>query len=177
MRREIDEPVEIAEYDRRWPVWFEQDAAEVRQALGSAVHSVEHFGSTSVPHLSAKPIVDILVALVSWPLGSAERLALENLGYEYFGEAGVPGRQHLRRRTAHATNLAVVACGSTLVIDNLAVRDYLIAHPAVARSYGDAKRAAWNQGARSLLQFSRAKAELVRRLLLDARAWRKAGTP
>lgn len=172
MRHEIDEPIEVVAYDARWPAWFIEDAAEVRQCLGSSIDSVDHFGSTSVPNLTAKPIIDVLVALVSWPLLGTERLALEALGYEYFGEAGVPGREYLRRRASHATNLAVVARGSSLVADNLAVRDYLISHPEVARSYGDLKQAVWSQGARALLEFSRGKHEFVDRLLLRARAWR-----
>src|SRR4051812_35840661 len=58
MAHDIDEPIEIVDYDARWPTWFAEDAEEVRRALGASVASSHHFGSTSVPNLAAKPIID-----------------------------------------------------------------------------------------------------------------------
>lgn len=172
MSGEIDEPIEILDYDTRWPSWYLLDAQELRQALGSRLHEAQHFGSTSVPNLPAKPIIDILVAPKSWPLGATECALFEKLGYEYLGEAGVPGREYWRRRTEHATNLAVVRKAGPLWDDNIVLRDYLLAHPDVAATYGDMKRAVWNQGARSLLEYSRAKHDFVNDLLARARHWR-----
>jgi GrpB-like predicted nucleotidyltransferase (UPF0157 family) len=169
----IDEPIEIREYDTRWPSWYLLDAQELRQELGDRLHDLQHFGSTSVPNLPAKPIIDVLVAPNSWPIGALERALLDKLGYEYLGEAGVPGREYLRRRTTHATNLAIVRHGGPLWHDNIALRDYLLAD--VAATYGDFKRAAWNQGARSLLEYSRAKQDFVNHLLAQSRRCRDNG--
>jgi GrpB-like predicted nucleotidyltransferase (UPF0157 family)/GNAT superfamily N-acetyltransferase len=171
-RGEIDEPVEILDYDERWPSWYLFDAQELRREFGERLHDLQHFGSTSVPHLSAKPIIDILVAPESWPLGASERALFEKLGYEYLGEAGVAGREYLRRRTNHATNLAVVQKAGALWDDNIVVRDYLLAHADIAASYVDLKRAIWTQGARSLLEYSHAKHDFVNELLIRARRWR-----
>jgi GrpB-like predicted nucleotidyltransferase (UPF0157 family) len=178
MDRDVDEPVEIAAYDVRWPAWFEEDARELRQALGSNLHSLEHFGSTAVPQLHAKPIIDILVAPARWPLEVADRNALEKLGYHYLGEAGVPGREYFRRRAPHATNLSVVQRSSRLWHDNIALRDYLIAHPEAARLYGEAKRASWNSGATMLIEYSRSKSDFVAKLVAAAQSWRtRCGAP
>jgi GrpB-like predicted nucleotidyltransferase (UPF0157 family) len=172
MSAEVDEPIEVADYDVRWPSWYSLDAEELRQALGARLLELEHFGSTSIPGLPAKPIIDILVAPKSWPIGRTEHASFQSLGYEYLGEAGVPGREYFRRRTAHATNLAVVEAAGALWDDNIVLRDYLLAHPGVATTYGDLKRAVWNQGARSLLSYSRAKHDFVNELLARARCWR-----
>lgn len=165
----IDEPVEVAAYDPRWPTWYEDDAQEVRRALGDRLRAIEHFGSTAVIGLAAKPIVDILVAPVDWPLAAHDRRALESLGYEYLGEAGVPGREYFRRRREHATNLAVVDWDGPQWRDNLTLRDYLRSDPKAAAHYAQAKRQAVADGARTLLGYSAAKSEHVAALVANAR--------
>jgi len=174
MHVDIDEPVEITTYDARWPSWYANDAAEVRQVLGSRVQALEHFGSTAIVGLVAKPIIDILVAPVRWPLDPADRRSLESLGYQYLGEANVPGREYFRRRSSHATNLAVVEWGSPLWRDNITVRDYLRSHPEVAASYGQTKLRVWTDGARTLLGYSEAKSSHIGSLVAAAKRWRAA---
>lgn len=121
---------------------------------------------------AAKPIIDILVAPVDWPLAATDRRTLERLGYEYLGEANVPGREYFRRRTAHDTNLALVQWGSSLWYDNLLLRDYLRAHDDEAAEYARAKKEAWQNGARTLLAYSAGKAHIVTSLLNAAQMWR-----
>lgn len=176
MDREIDEPIEITPHDPRWAARYARDAAELRRAMGERLRGIEHFGSTAVSGLLAKPIIDVLVAPVEWPLHPLDRRALEALGYEHLGEAGVAGREYFRRRVSHATNLAVVELGGALWNDNLAIRDYLRAHPEVARRYGEEKQRAWEAGARTLLRYSAAKSGLVAQLAADAKRWRGAAT-
>jgi GrpB-like predicted nucleotidyltransferase (UPF0157 family)/ribosomal protein S18 acetylase RimI-like enzyme len=170
----IDEAVEIVDYDSRWPSWFAADAAEIVQALGSRLRGLSHFGSTAVPGLAAKAIIDVLVAPTSWPLDAQDRAALLDLGYEHLGEAGVHGREYFRRRAEHDTNLAVVELDGSVWSDNLRLRDFLRAHPDAARAYADAKKNAWASGARRLLHYSREKAAQMRALLEAARSWRPA---
>jgi GrpB-like predicted nucleotidyltransferase (UPF0157 family) len=169
---DVDEPVEVVDYDPRWPVWYGADAAELARALGSRLRGAEHFGSSAVPGLAAKPIVDILAASLEWPLTDEDRKVLEGLGYQYLGEAGVPGREYLRRRGQHATNLAVVESGGSLWRDNLVLRDYLRCHPNVAFSYGNRKKELWARGARRLLAYSAQKTPEVVALLDAAKKWR-----
>jgi GrpB-like predicted nucleotidyltransferase (UPF0157 family) len=105
MTIEIDEPTKVVEYNPRWVEWYAADAEELTSAFGARLREVQHFGSTSVPGIVAKPILDILVAPEKWPLTVSDREMFEALGYEHLGEAGVPGREHFRRRDAHDTNL------------------------------------------------------------------------
>jgi GrpB-like predicted nucleotidyltransferase (UPF0157 family) len=172
MATEIDEPVHVVDYDPRWPAWYAADAEELAGALGRRLRDVQHFGSTAVPGIAAKPVIDILVAPVDWPLAASDRTILERLGYEYLGEANVPGREYFRRRTAHDTNLAVVRWGSALWCDNLLLRDYLRTHEDHAAEYGRAKHETWRNGTRTLLAYSARKAHVVTSLLNAARRWR-----
>ncbi len=172
MIRNIDEPVEVVEHDPRWTSWYEASAADIARALGPRLRALEHFGSTAVPGLAAKPIVDVLVAPVEWPLTSEDRECLEDLGYEYLGEAGVPGREYFRRRGQRVTNLAVVEFESPVWRDNLLLRDYLRCHPDIARAYARRKKEIWARGARRLLAYSAEKAFDVAALLDAAKKWR-----
>ncbi len=167
----IDEPVHIVEYDPDWPRLYQSDAAELTAALGDRIREVQHFGSTAVPALRAKEIIDVLLAPVAWPLVATDRDVLIGLGYEDLGEAGVPGRMYFRRRRLHSTNLAVVEWNGVLWQDNLLFRDYLRAHPNAAQEYGKLKSTLWNSGLRSLLAYSDAKASHVAMLVEAARKW------
>jgi GrpB-like predicted nucleotidyltransferase (UPF0157 family) len=172
MTNEIDEPIRFVEYDPRWPGWYAEDAEQLSRALGARLQEVQHFGSTSVPGTAAKPIIDILVAPVEWPLAATDRSTVEKLGYEYLGEADVSGREYFRRRAAHDTNLAVVEWGSPLWCDNLLLRDFLQSHRDAAAEYARSKRQAWESGPRTLLAYSARKADVVATLLNAAKKWR-----
>jgi GrpB-like predicted nucleotidyltransferase (UPF0157 family) len=172
MTNEIDEPITVVEYDPRWPGWYAEDAEELSRARGTWLREVQHFGSTSLPGAVAKPIIDILVAPVVWPLAAIDRTTLETLGYEYLGEADVAGREYFRRRAAHDTNLAVVEWGSPLWCDNLLLRDFLQAHREAVTEYGRSKKEAWQSGPRTLLAYSARRAHVVTTLMTAAKQWR-----
>ena len=169
MTADVDEPVVVVEYDSGWPNWYEEDAAEITHNLGPSLRHLEHIGSTSVLGLAAKPIIDILVAPVEWPLTTGVRKSLEALGYTYLGESGVPGREYFRRRGQHDTNLAVVEFEGHLWRDNLLLRDYLRRNPSAALEYAARKKEAWKSGAQTLLSYSAAKASYLASLLEAAR--------
>jgi GrpB-like predicted nucleotidyltransferase (UPF0157 family) len=172
MAANVDEPVEFTAYDTRWPAWYAEHAAELYQALGERVRAVEHFGSTAVVGLAAKPIIDVLVGPLEWPLATRDRKLLEALGYEYLGQAGVTGREYFRRRRDHHANVAAVEWNGPLWRDNIAVREYLRCHPDVASRYACAKEQAWAAGARMLLDYSAAKGTHMSALIDAARKWR-----
>ena len=134
------ETVTLLEHDPNWAVLAASEAARVREALGGV--EVAHIGSTAVPGLWAKPVLDLLPGLRPLHVGEVELQAMRELGYEYLGEHGLPGRLFLRkgaeRRTHH---VHAVELGGTEWRRHLAFRDYLRAHPEEAARYGEAKRA------------------------------------
>jgi GrpB-like predicted nucleotidyltransferase (UPF0157 family) len=165
---DIDEPVELVSWDPRWADWYAQESRRLRDTLGREVVATEHFGSTSVTDLAAKPIVDILVGIVSWPPSSELRLHLVALGYEDMGEAGVSGRIYFRRRSAESFNLAVTAHEGTRWRDSLATRDLLRANPALAKEYEAVKRSAVERGATTLIAYNGEKSSFVAGLVAKA---------
>lgn len=168
----VDEAVEIAPYDPRGPALYSGERDRLRIGLATANLSYEHIGSTAVPGLAGKPIVDIMLGApaAAWAAVGELRARIVALGYEDLGEADVPGRFAFRRRTLRAFNLALVAHGESHWRNNLALRDHLRAHPDEAAAYEAAKRAAVEGGARTLLAYSDAKAPVIAALLARASA-------
>jgi GrpB-like predicted nucleotidyltransferase (UPF0157 family) len=97
-------------------------------------------GSTAVPGLAAKPVLDISVGLVRLDLAAGEIAAMERLGYEYMGEFGIPGRLFFRKGGADRTHhVHAVEWGREQWHRHRALREYLLAHPDEAARYGEHK--------------------------------------
>ena len=76
-----DAPIQLADYDTEWPTLFQREAQRIREALGSSVMQLEHVGSTSVPGLAAKPLIDIVLVVVDSSNEPTYLPALEQRGY------------------------------------------------------------------------------------------------
>jgi NAD-dependent deacetylase len=135
------EPLEVVSYDPAWPRLYEEEAVRVGDAMGDDVVAIEHMGSTAVPGLAAKPVIDISVGLRRLELSPDQTAALEALGYECLGENGLPGRLFFRRSEAgrRTHHLHVVERGGEHWHRHRAFRDYLRAHPDEVERYAAEK--------------------------------------
>jgi GrpB-like predicted nucleotidyltransferase (UPF0157 family) len=164
----LDEPIHLESHDPEWLQAFQLERKRLANGLRLAADAIEHIGSTAVPGLLAKPIVDIMIGAGNFPPPSAWSDGLVTLGYEACGEAGVPGRLYFRQRHHPGFNVHVVEHHGTHWASNLALRDYLRGSPGVAREYESAKRAAVAGGATTLLAYSEAKRRVVEELVRRA---------
>jgi len=132
----------IAEPDPAWPGRFEEEAARLQVALGAQVVRIEHIGSTSVPGLAAKPIVDISVGLVSMEPRGGYVPALVDLGYRTVLDPTDPDHEFASRDLAGERRFNAHLClaGSRFERRHLAFRDWLRTHPGDAAAYGKLKR-------------------------------------
>jgi len=164
------EPIVIADYDPQWPALFDEIASRVRAAFaGGPLLAIEHVGSTSVPGLAAKPIIDLDVVIPSQTdLGeAASRLAA--LGYFHQGDKGIPGRSaFLSPPGTPRHHLYVCASDNDELRRHVAFRDFLRAHPDEARCYEALKRelAQWCRGDR--VAYNDGKTEFVEAILAKA---------
>jgi GrpB-like predicted nucleotidyltransferase (UPF0157 family) len=138
--------VEIVDYDRRWPLLFDEEAERLRAVLDPAlIVGLEHFGSTAIPGLSAKPIIDIAIAVRSLAAAKASFVdALRKLDYVYWADnpkkdrmffvKGMPPFGSKRSHHVHVTE------PDGEMWRRLAFRDYLRAHPEEAETYERLKR-------------------------------------
>jgi GrpB-like predicted nucleotidyltransferase (UPF0157 family) len=128
----------LVDYDDDWPRLFLDEQRKIAEALGDIARSIEHYGSTAVPGMRAKPILDVMVGVD--PLKDWEkcRLPLEKLGYDYAEKAGVPGH-HIFGRGRDLTErthlLHVVQYLGTSWTTGLALRDRLRSDPQLCAEY------------------------------------------
>ncbi|MBO0796213.1 MAG: GrpB family protein, partial [Ktedonobacteraceae bacterium] len=95
----------IAEYDPAWSQLYAEEQQKIRALIGTYIFDIQHIGSTSVPGLAAKPVIDIMIGIHSLDLVEQTVEPLASLGYEHLGEHGIPER-HFFRKPAHAISFA-----------------------------------------------------------------------
>ena len=159
--------IHIVPYDDDWPARFEEERRILAHAIGQyAAGAIEHVGSTSVPGLAAKPVIDIVVGVESLDRSRPLIALLEPLEYCYFPYR--PDVEHWfckpspQVRTHH---LHLVPVGSRLWIERLAFRDYLRTHPDVAADYASLKRQLAAQYRFDREAYTDAKAPFIRRIV------------
>ncbi|WP_417349926.1 GrpB family protein [Ferrimonas sp.] len=130
----------VVPYCRAWPVQFQQEADSITALLRLGGARLHHIGSTAVPALAAKPVIDMLMQVPSLTELDEVSHRLEALGYLAKGEFGISGRRYFQKGGAQRSHhLHCYQVGSPDIGRHLAFRDYLRAHPDVARAYGDIK--------------------------------------
>ncbi|MFV2052680.1 GrpB family protein [Aliiroseovarius sp. YM-037] len=132
----------VVPHDPRWKMAFEDEAKAIKHAFGNSSVQVHHIGSTAVPGILAKPIIDLLGVVSTLDDADANARGLEGLGYEVMGAYGIEGRRYFRKIDSYGTrthHFHVFEEGSPHVERHLAFRDYLIAHPKVAKEYSSLK--------------------------------------
>jgi GrpB-like predicted nucleotidyltransferase (UPF0157 family) len=163
LRMPEDELIRIVPYDPAWPARFDQERAALTAAIGEwAVGGVHHVGSTSVPGLEAKPIIDILVGVRDLEESRSCFGRVATLGYLYApyraNEMHWFCKPDPRRRTHH---LHLVPTDSSRFRDELAFRDYLRGHRDVAEEYGTLKRGLAREFEQDREAYTAAKADFI----------------
>jgi GrpB-like predicted nucleotidyltransferase (UPF0157 family) len=133
--------IRVVPHDPAWASAFREEEAVLRPVFGGIWVRAHHIGSTSIPGIPAKPIIDILLEVTSIEAVDPLNEKMAELGYRPKGEYGIPGRRYFPKgesdsRTHH---LHVFGAGHPRVRDHLEFRDYLIAHPDEADEYGRLK--------------------------------------
>ena len=142
----LSERVELSDHDPSWAEVFESERGRLAPVFDGSVVGIEHIGSTSVAELCAKPIVDILVGLRQLELSDEQVAAMKELGYEYLGEYGLPGRLFFRKGSPRTHNVHVVQHGGEHWERQLLFRDALRTDPEERRSYDAFKRRLASEG-------------------------------
>jgi GrpB-like predicted nucleotidyltransferase (UPF0157 family) len=166
--REPFSPV-ISDYDPAWPSRFAEIEARIQAALGDAALAVEHIGSTSVPYLAAKPIIDVLVVVADVDEESAYVTALEDAGFVLrVREAG----HRMFRAPDRDVHVHVYSSGDQAIADYLDLRDWLRVDEPDRALYADVKRDLARRPWSDMNHYAEAKSDVIRQVLGRARTWR-----
>ncbi len=157
--------IEVVPYDPAWPAAFAAERALLNDALGDAAVEIHHIGSTSVPGLAAKPIIDILVEATDLAALDAHDDAVVALGYESMGEFGIPGRRFYRKGGADRTHhVHAFATDDPGLARHLAFRDYLRVHPEVTAEYAALKQRVVATCANDIERYMAGKNDFIKRV-------------
>ncbi len=162
MSHDMKRNIEVIRYNPQWPQVFELEAELIRQALGNNCITIHHIGSTSVPGLNAKPIIDILPVVKNILEVDKATKAMENLGYEAKGEYGIAFRRYFQKgENIRTHNVHVYEEGDPEINRYLKFRDWMRSHEDDAQSYANLKIELAAKFPQDILQYCNGKDTFV----------------
>jgi len=167
--------VEVVPHNSQWRDAFEAEAKRVAAALGENVVAIHHIGSTAIPNIYAKPVIDLLIEVRDISEVDRQSSAMESLGYEVMGEYGIHGRRYFRKDNQEGIrthNIHAFEAGSEEVERHLAFRDYMIAHPGDAQRYSELKRRLAEEHPQSIDEYMDGKDGFIKEMDRRAAGWR-----
>lgn len=167
--------VRLSEYDEKWVRMFEGEAQFLTEIFRNEIMTFEHFGSTSIPGMKAKPVIDMMAIVHDIDKIDAFNEQMTSLGYDVAGEWGIKGRRLFRKGGENRTHhIHFYQVGNPQIKRHLVLRDYLLAHPDEASRYSRFKEEL--AGRFDLTSgYSPAKKEFVSDMEKKALAWHESG--
>lgn len=168
--------VEVVPHDPTWRSKFEAEAKLILSALGDNIVDIHHIGSTSIPTIYAKPIIDILVQVKDIAKVDEQSSAMTALAYQNMGEFGLPGRRFFRKHNEEGIRTHHVHFFKINVAEvqrHLAFRDYMIAHPEDAIKYSDLKRKLAKQYPNDIEAYVNGKDGFIKEMERKAIEWKQ----
>lgn len=159
----------VVDYDPGWPEHFEALAAPIRQALQGLDFEIEHVGSTSVPGLAAKPIIDMTIVLQATSTMPVLIEKLADLGYAHRGDLGIPGREAFKA-PEHLPSHHLYACvnGNLALRNHLTLRNYLRQNLQAVQEYAALKKTLAERFAHDIDGYVDGKTDFILAILKQA---------
>ncbi|WP_317955866.1 GrpB family protein [Paenibacillus chitinolyticus] len=163
----------VVEYDPNWKNEYLKEEQAIKAILQDELVNSFHIGSTSVPHLKAKPIIDILLVVNDIAGLDAFSAQFENLGYEVMGELGIKGRRYFRKGGDDRTHqIHAFQYDHIQEIErHLSFRDYLRQNPKMCKEYGDLKSELADKHPTDIESYGDGKDEFVKKVEKEALKW------
>jgi GrpB-like predicted nucleotidyltransferase (UPF0157 family) len=163
----LSDRVLIVDYDACWPGLFAKEAKRIKDACGAV--EIEHVGSTAVPGLAAKPILDLMIGVMSFSEAAGLVPLIEALGYVFLGTYGIEGRLFFRSPEPCTHHLHIVEKDGQFWQDEILFRNYLRDHPVAGAAYVALKRELAIKFANDRPSYTEAKGEFILTCLSHAR--------
>lgn len=166
--------IEIVPHNPDWAAAFEREARILQGAMPQAILKIHHIGSTAIPDIWAKPVIDIMCAVTSLNEVDSVSARMNAIGYVGKGEHRIAGRRYFQKRNQageHTHHVHMYETGSEHLERHLALRNYLLANPSRAQDYSDRKLAILRGRVPSRSEYQNQKASLVLKLEEEALEW------
>ena len=167
--------IEVVAYNPEWPNLFLAESEEIQRVFGDEIVAIHHIGSTAIPGIKAKPVIDILVSVPRISQVDRFNPAMRELGYEPLGENGISGRRYFRKDTngVRTHHVHVFQVGHPEIDRHINFRDYLRHHPEDARAYSQLKESLVQQYRFDSQGYCDAKSTFIQEIDRKAAAWRQ----
>lgn len=162
--------VRLTPYDKDWERLFREEKSRLQIAVGLFVLDIQHVGSTSIPGMIAKPIIDIAIAVESFEEAHVCIKPIERLGYRYRGENNIPRRHFFVKGNPRTYHIHINEIGSRDWNEQISFRDYLIHHHEIARGYAELKMELAQRYPTDRQAYSENKSPFIKNVLQLARS-------
>ena len=161
--------IQLSPYESGWQILFLEERDRLQASIGGYILDIQHIGSTSIPGMPAKPILDIGIAVTNFEEAVRCIPPMEKLGYTYKGENGILRRHYFVKGAPRTHHVHMVEIESEVWRSNLLFRAYLIKHPETAREYGRLKQELAKQFATKREMYQAGKDGFIKAVLHKAR--------
>ncbi len=164
-----DDIVNIQPYKVTWKWLFLIEKIRLKVVLDGIIVDIQHVGSTAIPNMAAKPIIDICIAIADYKMAMHCLYLIERLGYKYKGENNILRQHNFVKGYPTAYCLYLVEAGNKILEDRVYFRDCLIQHPDIALEYVSLKRKLAKRFATDRREYQRAKQSFVQKIIQKAK--------
>ena len=164
--------VKVSPYNENWVQKFIEEANQLKLIFRTEIIDIHHIGSTAVPGLAAKPIIDIMPVVKDINHIDSYNRKMQEIGYEPKGEHGIGGRRYFRKGGANRSHhVHVYEIGSNEINRHLAFREYLKSHPKERKGYGELKETLARQFPNEMESYINGKDQFVKDIEFKALEW------
>lgn len=164
--------LEVMPPNKNWPIDFSSERAKLNGVLGNLAIHIHHIGSTAIPNIYAKPVIDLLVEVTNIQEVDAYNEQMAQLGYTAHGENGIESRRYFSKGGHHRTHhVHMFERGNPEIRRHVAFRDYLRAHPDKALCYSELKRQLAAEHREDIEQYIAGKHDFIQQIDQLAAVW------
>ncbi len=167
--------IEVVPYNPIWPSLYRKEAGLVAAIFAGDLILSHHIGSTAIPGIKAKPVIDILIEVRDIETVKSYNEAMIALGYELRGENGIPGRRYFKKanRSIHTHHLHTFQLGHPKIERHLNFRDYLRVNPKRTRAYSHLKEELAQKHKFDSIAYTKGKSNFVSKIDRMSASWRQ----
>ena len=166
--------VGVASYNPNWKNMYKEESEKIKNILNDIIIDIHHIGSTAIPGIKAKPVIDILVEVKDIEEVDKYNHKMEELGYEAMGEYGIPKRRFFRKGENNRTHhIHIFQTGNEEIERHINFKEYLIAHPDKAREYSKLKEELVNKYTYDVENYTNSKSDFIKEIDRKAKLWGK----
>ncbi len=166
--------VGVVSYNPNWKKMYKEESEKIKNILNDIIVDIHHIGSTAIPGIKAKPVIDILVEVKNIKAVDQYNNKMEELRYEVMGEHGIPKRRFFRKggnkRTHH---IHIFQAGNEEIERHINFKEYLITHPDKGREYSKLKEKLVNKYAYDVENYTNGKSDFIKEIDKKAKLWWK----